>query len=375
MKIKPDRPKTVKKIILIVVIFLFVLVLGAGTWVKWQISPVDANNKQEETVKITQSTTFDFLASRLEERGLIKNAWLFKLSAKALGKDNGLKVGACKLSPSQSSLEILNDLTGECKKQKLKVITFFPGATIDRPSFKSIHAKNVDQDKMYIKGILLSAGYSKDEIKRALNKQYSSDLFKDKPKKTTLEGYIYGQTYHLDSEASAEEVLEASFKEMNKQIKKYHIVEGFKKQGLNLYEGITMASIVQRELNCEGKPTKARTEKCYKYLRGISQVLLKRLKEGIKLGSDVTFIYAADKMGVKPRIDLDSPYNTRIKVGLPPGPVGSPGILAMRAVADPAKSDNLFFVAGDDGLIYFSKTNREHQIKTKKYCKKLCYEL
>ncbi len=377
MKLNDKKTRTHKALKVLGAAFLVMVVIfgGAYAWFSHQLSPVSDDKDNFQVVKIDQSTTFDQLADDLENKGLIRNSFAFKLQARLMNKSRSLEIGACKISPSQTSSSIIDSLTGNCQTKQYKVVTFYPGATIEKPRFKSVYAKNIDQDKMYIKGVLRRAGFSDSEIDRALSKQYTGDLFADKPAGSSLEGYIYGETYHIDNDASAEQVLQTTFDEMDKQIKKYKIVEGFKRQGLNLYQGITMASIVQRELNCEGKPTKERKDRCYQYLRGIAQVFLKRYKRGQRLGSDVTFIYAADKLGVEPRVDLDSPYNTRIKVGLPPGPIASPGLLSMMAVADPVKADNLFFIAGDDGLIYFAKNNQEHQANIRQHCQKLCSEL
>src|SRR5207248_2549788 len=98
----------------------------------------------------------------------------------------------------------------------------------------------------------------------------------------------------------------------------------FQKQGLNLYQGITLASIIQREV-----PGAADQKQ-------VAQVFLTRLGMEMPLGSDVTYQYAAKKMGVTPSPDLDSPYNTRKYPGLPPGPIASPGLTALQAVANPA---------------------------------------
>ena len=209
---------------------------------------------------------------------------------------------------------------------------------------------------MHVRYRLQEFGYSESQVESALSKQYSGPLFADKPAGTSLEGYIYGETYYVDPGAAPEVVLQTTFDEMYKQLTRYALPSKFTSQGLNLYQAITLSSIVQRELNCEGKPTEARKETCFQYQRSIAQVFLKRLHEGISLGSDVTFIYAADMRGVTPTVDIDSLYNTRIHTGLPPGPIASPGIHALRAVADPSATDYLFFIAGDDGcLLYTSR--------------------
>lgn len=226
------------------------------------------------------------------------------------------------MSASQSTQQILEKLTTGC--HDFKSITFFPGATISQPLYKPVHAE-LDAT-MHVTHRLREFGFSDSQIESALSKQYSGPLFADKPAGTSLEGYIYGETYYVDPHATPEVILQTTFDEMYTQLTRYELLPKFSAHQLNLYQAITLSSIVQRELNCEGKPTEARKETCFQYQRMIAQVFLKRLREGTSLGPDVTFIYAADIMGVAPTIDIDSPYNTRIHTGLPPGPIASPGI-------------------------------------------------
>lgn len=376
--LKPPSPPRLRILWIVLGAIFLILLVGAlfvYGWYGRQLQPVNPYDTSSQTIEITQQTTFDHVSSRLKERNLIRSKLAFEVNAWLSGKQNQLKVGACQLKPSQSSQEILENLTGDCASEAYKAIMFYPGATIEKPLFKSAHASSIDPDKMYVKGILERAGYNSDEIKEAFNKEYRGDLFKGKPKNSSLEGYIFGETYHISPDATVETVLETSFREMERVIRDNNIEEGFKKQGLTLYEGITLASIVQRELNCEDKPTPERKERCYQYQRQIAQVFHKRLSDDISLGSDPTFIYGADLLRVPPTVDLDSPYNTRIHKGLPPTPIGSPGLLALRATADPAKGDDLYFVAGDDGLIYFGKTEADHQKNIEEHCQVLCKEL
>ncbi|MEO7904937.1 MAG: endolytic transglycosylase MltG, partial [Candidatus Saccharimonadales bacterium] len=73
-----------------------------------------------------------------------------------------------------------------------------------------------------------------------------------------------------------------------------------------------------------------------------------------------------------PYVDFKSPYNTRIHVGLPPGPIASPGLSALKAVAHPATGDYLYFVSGDDNKTYFSKTLEQHELNTRLHCQANC---
>ena len=135
--------------------------------------------------------------------------------------------------------------------------------------------------------------------------------------------------------------------------------EAFAEQGLSLYEGITLASIIQREAIGGDEPQ-------------IAQVFYSRLSIGMELGSDVTYQYIADKTGVARDVNLDSPYNTRRYVGLPPGPIASPGVDALLATANPAEGDYLYFLSGDDDVTYFARTLEEHETNIREHCQQKC---
>jgi len=369
---QPQRSRRIWPFVMLgVIVALIAVIIGGYFWVESQLKPLDPSDKSVQRVEIKDGLSFGFIAQRLEERKLIRSAVAFEVYGRATGKANSLQAGTCQFTAAESGQAILDKLTTGCRD--FKSITFFPGATIEQPLYKPVHAQ-LDQT-LNIRNILKKSGYSDADVESALTKQYKSPLFADKPAGTTLEGYVYGETYYVDTNATADQVLKKTFAEMYDSLVENDLINKFKAKGLNLYQGITLASIVQRELNCEGKPTEERKETCYQYQRTIAQIFLKRLDENISLGSDVTFIYAADMMKVTPRVDIDSPYNTRVEQGLPPGPIASPGIHALRSVGDPSDTDYLFFIAGDDGLIYFAKDQAEHEANIKNHCQILCNEL
>ena len=138
-------------------------------------------------------------------------------------------------------------------------------------------------------------------------------------------------------------------------------------QGLSLYEGITLASMVQKEAKSSEQPT-------------VAQVFLSRLNYGWRLGSDVTIAYALDVVDPNRNIyqdnqaalAIDSCYNTRIYTGLPCGPISNPGLSALLAVAEPSDTAYLFFLTGDDGMMYYSYTEAEHIQNIYSHCQELC---
>lgn len=348
--------KSKKKIILWIIggiIALFVL-LGAGGmfWYQSSLAPVNKADKGRTRVEIAVGSSPADIAQMLEKKKLIRNVLAFDIYTRLSGTRSTLQAGTYSLSPSESVPDIVKHLTSG-KTDEIS-ITFFPGGTLTDPSDKPL------ADKTDVTSVLLRAGYEEDEIKSALDKTYNHPLFQDKPAGTTLEGYIFGETYHFMSGSSVEEILERTFDEYYTTIQENNLVEGYKAQGLTLYEGITLASIIQREVSGQGDQ------------KQVAQVFYKRLHEDMPLGADSTFIYGAQLLGKTPTVNLDSPYNTRVHKGLPPGPISSPGLGALLAVAAPAGGDYLFFVSGDDGKNYFSRTIEEHEANIRNHCHVNC---
>ena len=90
------------------------------------------------------------------------------------------------------------------------------------------------------------------------------------------------------------------------------------------------------------------------------------------LGSDVTYQYIADKLGIERDYNLDSPYNLRLYAGLTPTPISTPGVSALTAASNPGVNDYLYFLSGDDGKTYFGSTNVEHEQNIVDHCQEKC---
>lgn len=341
-----DAPRrSVKKIVIWVVgVILALLVLAAGAaymWYQDALNPVSGTEAEKISIKINSGSTFEQIGQELETKQLIRSSLAFTIYTRLTDTHAGLQAGTYSLSPSESTPQIVEHLTSGNVDQFS--ITFLPGATL---------AEN--------RAGLIKAGYSESEVDAALAKTYESPLFADKPEGTDLEGYIYGETYTFSSDTSVETVLQSTFDEFYKKLDENNLIAGFKAQGLDLYQAITLASIIQREV-----PTAADQKQ-------VAQVFYTRLKDGMELGSDVTYQYAAKKLGVDPTPDLDSPYNTRKYPGLPPGPIASPGLSALEAVAHPASGDFVYFLSGDDDKTYFSRTIEEHEKNIVDHCQVKC---
>ncbi len=354
---KPPKKGWKKKILWTAIGFLGLVVLGiAGGWL-WYSSQLAAVNKDDTRkilVAIETGSTPTQIAATLKGEGVIRSEKVFLWYTRLNGVQNSLQAGSYRLSPAESTPQIVEHLTSG--KVDVFDVTLYPGAVLVDTT-KTSEAKKLD-----VTTALKRAGYTEAEIQAGLKADYSdfnATLFQGRPATADLEGYVYGETYRLSSSASVEDVLRASFNEFWKVIQENDLIAKFKAQDLTLYEGITMASIVQRESGGDDKA-------------GIAQVFFSRYRTGEVLGSDVTYQYITDKLGVPRDINYDSPYNTRRFAGLPPGPIASPGKDALIAVGAPATSDYLFFLSGDDNVTYFARTVEEHEANIRNHCQIKC---
>ncbi len=338
----PERPNRFKVLGLILFVFLIAVVcaiIGAFVWYQSQLQPI---SKRDKAVRITiaSGTGGTAIADELEEKSLIRSSLAFQLYLRQSGDGDKIHAGTYLISPSLSVAEITDVLVeGKVAQQK---ITIPPGLRLDQ-----LIAKLEDE------------GYPKPATEAALAKESRTLLKGIKPADATLEGYIHPETYLLPLDASVDQVIVQATKQFEMELTD-KVKKGIAKQGLTTHQAVILASIIQKESSSPVTQAK------------IAQVFLKRLNEGMMLGSDVTFLYAAAIRGVRPTTTIDSPYNTRIYTGLPPGPIANFNSSALEAVANPTEGDFLFFVAGDNGKVYFSKTNKEHQEYVDKYCIELC---
>ncbi|MBR2709297.1 endolytic transglycosylase MltG [Candidatus Saccharibacteria bacterium] len=209
--------------------------------------------------------------------------------------------------------------------------------------------------------------YTTEEINAAFTAKYDYAFLDGRPEGATLEGFLYPETLNFYGESTVQEVLDAFLKEMGRVISENDLVNKYSAQGLSLFEGVTLASVVQKEAPSPEQPT-------------VAQVFMSRLAYGIPMGSDVTVTYALDTVDPNREIYVDnqsalkvnSCYNTRVYAGLPCGPISNPGLSALLAVAAPSDTAYLYFLTGDDGMMYYGYTESEHIQNIYNHCKELC---
>ena len=387
-----EKPmKKVKRIIFSLLILIFLAGLFGGGYYWYSLQPVssancrfdsakaaaESNEKEANSVceyqiiEISAGESVKQIANNLKQADLIRNPLAFELYARINNLHAKLKAGKYSFRKTMPARDIAKQLVNGVVSSDVFNLTILPGTSLLGDKGKS-QTGIIHQFR--------TLGYSEEEINQALTKHYDNPILKglyadenklsslDIPAKLSLEGYLYGETYQFYNHEKLENVITTILNQFNDVVVSNQLEEKFKARGLSLRQGIILASIIQKEAHTEDMP-------------GVSMVFQNRLKRGIALGSDVTATYAADITGIDrtnaTNVDIlavNSLYNTRKFPGLPPGPIAVPSKAALLAVAEPdsSKASMLYFLTGDDGLMYYSGTDAEHNQKIRDHCQKLC---
>ncbi|MBI2588862.1 endolytic transglycosylase MltG [Candidatus Saccharibacteria bacterium] len=332
----------------LIIVTAIILLLGGGvvglrSWYQRNLQPV-SSSAGSVYFTVAPGSGLHTIADKLKRADLIRNARAFETYVRSHELHDKLQAGTYTLSPSMGIKQIVGKIVnGEVTKN---LLTILPQKRLDE-----------------IKQSFVKAGYSQRQIETAFNPDtYAGHpALSGRPAGATLEGYLYPDSYEKLTDTPPQTIIRESLDEMNKHLTA-DILNGFAAQGLTAYRGVILASIIAQETD---DPS---------FQPMVAQVFLSRLKQGMALQSNVTANYAADVAGQPRNIGIDSPYNTYLHNDLPPGPISNVNASALDGAAHPASTDYLYFVAGDDNKIHFSRTQAEHDDAVKKYCVKKCIQ-
>jgi len=286
---------------------------------------------------VPQGASLRQVASQLEAQGIIRSARALSLLARLRRLEGSIRAGEYDLSPAQAMPEVLEHLIrGPLKTYEVSLP-------------EGLTAREIGQR-------LSAAGLV--ELDSFLHFVYDPTsapaLGVEGP---TLEGYLFPETYRLPRGLPAEHVARILVDEFHRNWQA--LLNTQPPSAMSMREVVTLASIVEKETGApEERPL-------------IASVFLNRLQRNMRLETDPTVIYGIpDFDGNLTRAHLQdgsNPYNTYKISGLPPGPIASPGLDALRAVLAPAESAYLYFVSMNDGTHHFSATYREHVNAVNRY--------
>jgi UPF0755 protein len=316
-------------------LFLPLLFVGGGAlWVRHQLGPVSRSHRQV-TVLIPPGTGAAQASSLLQKRGVIHSARVFLWYARWRGDASRIKAGEYHLSPDMTAAQILDRLMRGGSDADDRTVTIPEGFTLAQIA-DALYEKGVIADRKAFLRIVRSR-------KPPLNAPFPLP-------KVGLEGYLYPETYRFLPRSKPQGVAQAMLDAFTKEFYEPNR-EAVAGSGYSLHEIVTIASLIERE--AEVPQDRAR----------VAGVIVNRLKKKMRLDIDATVLYALghhkDRVLYKD-LQVNSPYNTYRRAGLPPGPIASPGKASLEAALNPERHDYLYYVAAPDGSHVFTRTYAEH---------------
>ena len=355
--IRKKETSIIKKIMTYFMIALLVIVVIGGlfTWnyIKGETQPVDTAQTELVAFEIEQGASVKEVSKALEKEGIIRNSKLFNFYLK-FKNVSGFKSGLYQVSKSMTLDEIIVELSGvgKDKNQNATKVLIREGEQL------TDIAKEVEKSTKYSAEDFMAKVQDEDFLRYLVQKfpKLLTQSFNGYQVKYVLEGYLYPATYDMNDSKTLQMLITEMVAKTDKVMSKYY--DKILESDYTLQQIMALASLIEKE------GTKLEDRK------KISSVFHNRIKENMKLQTDVSVQYALgehkEALSLED-LEVDSPYNLYQNYGVGPGPYNSPSEDAIVAAMEPEKTDYLYFLADiHTKEIYYAKTYEEHlELKAK----------
>ncbi|MEI7885186.1 MAG: endolytic transglycosylase MltG [Clostridia bacterium] len=339
--VKRRRSHALLVIIIIIILIAASLMLASYLYVTSRITNKMTDTPKSISFDVPKGTSTKAIASSLEEAGILNDAEAFLLYLRFSEGDEMFLAGDYQLTTNMPYGELSQALSTRPKEETVR-FTIPEGFKVEQVAKKLSQQGLIDQE-IFLE-LCRKAEFDYDFIEKKKFVEYP------------LEGFLFPDTYEIYTKATEKEIIEKMLANFAQKIEPFRTE--IAKQKKTVYETMIMASIVEREakVKADRKP--------------IAGVFYKRLEIGMPLESCATIQFLFDEPKARllySDLEIESPYNSYLNKGLPPGPIASPGVDAIEAAVYPEKNDYLFFLAKGDGSHVFSKTLAEHNAAKQKY--------
>ena len=295
------------------------------------------NLKKGISFQIPPGSSLYQVSSILKKNKIIKNETIFILAVMFMGYEKKLQAGKFNLKKDTNNFQLIKKLVyGNESLVRITVLEGWSLFQISEEIEKKIGIKQIDflevsRHPQFLKKLGIAA--------------------------KSLEGYLFPETYLFSERVSPESIIETMVFQFRKNFS-IDFKNRMREIGFNEIEVITLASIIEGEAIFDIERSK------------VSSVYHNRLKKGMKLQADPTIQYIIEgppRRLLNKDLKIESPYNTYLNYGLPPGPINNPGLQSIKAALFPLETDFYYFVAKGDGYHTFTKTEKEHRVAKEKF--------
>ncbi len=342
----------IKKIVILIIIILILLGLF-GTRLF-----VPAGRAQErEVFTIDRGEGVLEISTRLKEEGFLESPLFFTLYLFLSGNHRNLQAGSYSLSPSMSAFEVADKIiSGRVLLERITVIEGWNNLQLAH--FLDEREIIPLEEFFSIVGISSPQASLLGAEEGFPSKEIPFSFLKNKPEEASLEGYLFPDTYYIGPQETSSDIIKRMVGNLKMRMGE-EMLEEIEKQEKSVFEIITMASLIEKEVQTlEDK-------------KMVSDILWRRMEAGIPLQVDATINYITGKSTIRISIEetrIPSPYNTYHVRGLPQGPISNPGIKSIKAALFPLENDYWYYLSRPDtGETIFSQSHREHVEAKNKY--------
>ena len=332
------------KLLRLFIILLAALVISGWLWYYYQINAPVSHNQQTVSFEIKDGAGVNQISQALFNAGLISSKLFFEIYVWQQQLERNFISGVVELSPDMNIKQITAKLTQPGNSEI--TITIIEGWN-NREIAGYLEKQGLFSQQEFL-----------DEVGKNLAKYVQQyNFLTDKPSTIDLEGYLFPDTYRIYKNSNPEEVAKKMLDNLNRKLTP-ELRQKIDLQKKTIFEIITLASIIEKEV------------RQLEDMKMVADIFYKRLATNIALQSDATINYITSKGLVQPSLDdlkIESPYNTYLHSGLPPGPIANPGLNAISAAIEPTANDYYYFLTTKDGEVIYSKTFSEHQINKQKH--------
>ena len=321
------------------------------------IDPVDSGNASPVTFTVSSGDSLTKVSNNLQNQNLIRNRSIFKYYSDFMGFGQKIQAGEYTLSRSMTIGEIAEQLTRGDGKPIVRRMTVIPGWTIQMTAEYLLKEGIIKDKDSFLNKCKTGQGFS--------DYYYIADILGSgsaSQRRFVLEGYLAPDTYEIYTDASEDDIIKKLLSQTEAVYKEAYHARA-EELGMSMDQVITLASMIEKE---------AKTADFAK----VSAVFHGRMKQKMALGSDVTVKYATGtaRMALNQNdLAVQSPFNTYLFKGLPPGPICSPSPLAIQAALYPDEQymaeGILYFCSKDPntGELHFSRSLAEHEYTVSVY--------
>ncbi|HSO93460.1 MAG TPA: endolytic transglycosylase MltG, partial [Candidatus Dormibacteraeota bacterium] len=309
-------------------------------WVEHQLhSPANPGGGTVRVV-VAPGSTFHEVADTLHRAGLINSTLVFDLYARYYHLDRNVQAGAYVIGRNKDMTQILQALQTAIPEEVF--VTIAEGYTIEKTA------------AMLDKGTVIKGS---DYLQVAKTGQFDYDFLGSRPQGASLEGFLFPDTYLVPRTVTAKQLVTLQLDAFTKLWVQTRQDLAAKRK-LNSFQLVVIASMIEREVRYdEDRPL-------------VASVIYNRLANGWPLQLDATVLYAKGVWQSTVTLDdlkINSPYNTYLHTGLPPGPIANPGLKAIDATLKPAETGYFFYLSDSQGHNHYAKTNDEFNQLKKQY--------